>query len=249
MLEKIHNYISKWESQGYPEGIPDEADSKLELLNMAPSYRAICRAIMKNDNHLVNLGYSKGKCESYGIIKRIELAERAKKMNVFDAAKKRIEKMFEEFDNIYISFSGGKDSGVMLNLAIDVLREKFPTRKIGVFHIDYEAQYQMTTDYVDKTLNENTDILDIYRICMPLAAKCATSAYTDHWIPWNKDQFDLWVRSMPLNSVNESNHTFDFFKKGMWDYDFQVKFSEWYHKKKQCKKKHVAWLVFVQTNL
>ena len=36
--------------------------------------------------------------------------------NVYEAAIERIEFLFKEFDHILISFSGGKDSGVCLNL-------------------------------------------------------------------------------------------------------------------------------------
>ena len=36
--------------------------------------------------------------------------------NVYDAAMERIEYCFKQFDNIIVAFSGGKDSGVMLNL-------------------------------------------------------------------------------------------------------------------------------------
>lgn len=79
MREKILNYIKKWESQGYPDGIPDEADLKLEALNKVPSYRMICKAILKNDLALTSLGYSRPKTESYNILKRIELSQRAKK--------------------------------------------------------------------------------------------------------------------------------------------------------------------------
>ncbi len=246
MLEKINHYIKKWKSQGYPLDLPDEADSKLESLNMAPSYRAIVKAILKNDSHLQSLGYSKPASFEYGVLKRIELSERAKKMNVFDAAKARIKKVFEEFDNVYVSFSGGKDSGALLNLAAEVLRESFPKRKLGVFHIDYEAQYQMTTDYVDETLNSNSDVFEVYRICLPIAAACATSAYADHWIPWDRDKKDLWVRNLPLNSVNEMNHEFEFFTKGMRDYDFQDLFSGWIHNKKKAKK--TACLVGIRTD-
>lgn len=38
-------------------------------------------------------------------------------LNVFDAAMKRIEYIFNEFDNVLIAFSTGKDSGVMMELA------------------------------------------------------------------------------------------------------------------------------------
>lgn len=167
-------------------------------------------------------------------------------MNVYEATQDRLKTIFNDFDNIYVSFSGGKDSGILLNLCIDYLRKNHPDRKLGVFHIDYEAQYQMTTDYVDLELSKNKDILDIYRICLPIAASCATSAYSSHWIPWDKDKKDLWVRDIPKISINESNHEFDWFKKGMWDYDLQDRFSSWYHNKKKAKK--TACLVGIRTD-
>ena len=42
--------------------------------------------------------------------------------NVYDLAQERLRMIFNEFDNVYISFSGGKDSGVLLNLCIDYIR-------------------------------------------------------------------------------------------------------------------------------
>lgn len=153
-------------------------------------------------------------------------------MNVYEAAKERIAYIFEHFDNIILSFSGGKDSGVMLNLCIDYMRENNVTKKIALFHIDYEAQYQMTTDYVDLEYSKNSDLLEYYRICMPVKAQCATSVNTHYWLPWNKGEKDIWVRDMPLEAVNEDNHSFDFWYKGMWDYEFQKKISEWYQKEK-----------------
>ena len=151
-------------------------------------------------------------------------------MNVYELAKERIEFVFNKFEYVCVSFSGGKDSGILLNLAIDHCRKNYPGRRMGVFHIDYEAQYQMTTDYVDSELKKNSDILDIYRICLPVAAHCATSMHQSYWIPWDSDKKELWVRDIP-ESINESNHSFDFFVKGMWDYDFQSKFPLWLKEK------------------
>lgn len=246
MLQKVREYISRWEGQGYPEGIPDEAHLRLEALNKVPAYRHICRAILRNDNFLTTLGHSRPDCEAYGTIKRIEIEMRANKMNVYEATLRRLEFVFKEFDNVYVSFSGGKDSGVLLNMSIEFIKKHYPGRKLGVFHIDYEAQYQMTTDYVDSELAKNKDILDVYRICLPLAAKCATSAYESHWIPWDASKRHLWVRDIPLISINEMNNPFPWFKKGMWDYDLQERFAGWYHEKTGASR--TACLVGIRTD-
>lgn len=157
-------------------------------------------------------------------------------MNVYNATQIRLKTIFDEFDNVYVSFSGGKDSGILLNLAIDYIRENNLNRRIGVFHIDYEAQYQMTTDYVDLELEKNKDIIDVYRICLPIAASCATTMDKGYWIPWDKEAKSLWVRDLPDNAINESNHEFEWFIKGMRDYDLQERFAAWYHKKNNATK-------------
>ncbi len=43
-------------------------------------------------------------------------------MNVYERTQQRLKTVFDLFDNIYVSFSGGKDSGVLLNLCIDYIR-------------------------------------------------------------------------------------------------------------------------------
>ena len=79
MQQKIRKYIEKWERQGYADGIPDEADLKLEGMGKAPSYRMICKAILSNDVALTTLGFSRPKCDSYHILKKIEIEGRKSK--------------------------------------------------------------------------------------------------------------------------------------------------------------------------
>ena len=65
---------------------------------------------------------------------------------VYDALQERLKFLFEEFEHIFVSFSGGKDSGLLLNLVLDFQRKQYPEKKIGVFHQDFEAQYTVTTE-------------------------------------------------------------------------------------------------------
>lgn len=143
-------------------------------------------------------------------------------MNVHAAAIARMHRVFDEFEQVVVSFSGGKDSGVMLNLALQVATERGELRKLAVYHMDYEAQYQMTTDYVDRTFAALPPEVTRYWVCLPIKAQCATSMHQDHWIPWDQEKRHLWVRPMPTAAgvISEANAP-TWFAKGMWDYDFQ----------------------------
>lgn len=73
MEKKILQYIESWRNKGYEQSIPDEVPIGLEKRNLAPSYRAICVAIMKNDNQLEYLGFNRQPCKAYQEIKRQEI--------------------------------------------------------------------------------------------------------------------------------------------------------------------------------
>jgi predicted phosphoadenosine phosphosulfate sulfurtransferase len=78
MRTKIERYISTWEKRCYKEGIPDEVPVRIEQLHKAPSYKALVRAIFRNDSTLKGLGITTEKCRTYHEFKRIELAQRNK---------------------------------------------------------------------------------------------------------------------------------------------------------------------------
>ncbi len=157
----------------------------------------------------------------------------AKQITVYEAVQLRLKTIFELFDNVYVSFSGGKDSGVLLNLCIDYIRRNIPGRRIGVFHMDYEIQYRDTVRYVDRTLAENSDILDVYRICVPFKVCTSASMYQSYWRPWDENMREQWVRPRPDNCYTAED--FPFFDTSMWDYEFQNRFAQWLHKRNGAK--------------
>lgn len=149
-------------------------------------------------------------------------------LNAYELAQKRVEFLFSEFDNILVSFSGGKDSTVCLHLFYDWAREHNALEKLAMYHLDYEAQYQMTTDYVEEVFNSFSGIRK-YWLCLPILAQCACSIKSKgHWIPWEKDKKDIWVRKMPDSPylVSEDNAAFPF--KGMTDKECQDSFADWF---------------------
>ncbi|MGE9831635.1 DUF3440 domain-containing protein [Ligilactobacillus salivarius] len=151
-------------------------------------------------------------------------------INVYDAAMDRIKAAFNEFNNILVAFSGGKDSGVMLNMAYDYAKSTNQLDKLGMYFLDYEAQYQLTIDYVQSEFDRLADIKR-YWLCLPNSVPTATSMSTGYWIPWDKQKKDIWVRDMPNHDyvINEDNVPFDY-TVGRDDYTVQEDFTKWFSK-------------------
>lgn len=150
--------------------------------------------------------------------------------DVYTATLERIKYVFDEFDNVLIAFSGGKDSGVCLNMFYDYAKEHKKLGKLAMYLLDYEAQYQMTTDYVEETFKKYSDIKR-YWLCLPLEAQCCCNMNGGTWTVWDEKKQDIWVRKMPEYDyvININNCPFPF-QKGQLDYIVQKNFSKWYGK-------------------
>lgn len=150
--------------------------------------------------------------------------------DVYESFQQRLRLIFEEFENIYISFSGGKDSGLLLNLVLDYKRKYYPHRKIGVFHQDFEAQYTVTTEYIERTFERIKDETDIYWVCLPMATRTALSSYEMYWYPWDDTKKESWVREMPDREyvINLENNPITTYRYRMHQEDLAKQFGRWY---------------------
>lgn len=152
--------------------------------------------------------------------------------NVYEALQERLAFLFSEFDNIFVSFSGGKDSGLLLNLVLDFRRRHYPDRVIGVFHQDFEAQYRMTTEYVERTFEAIKDEVEPYWVCLPMATRTAMSNYEMYWYPWDDKKKELWVRPLPEHPyvISLENNLMTTYTYRMHQEDLAKQFARFYHR-------------------
>lgn len=150
--------------------------------------------------------------------------------NVYDAFLRRMKLIFEEFDHIFISFSGGKDSGLLLNLVLDYRNKYFPEKKLGVFHQDFEAQYTVTSEYIERTFERIKDQVEPYWVCLPMATRTAVSSYEMYWYPWDDKKKESWVRPMPEKEyvINLENNPITTYHYRMHQEDLAKQFGRWY---------------------
>lgn len=74
-VERFRKFISGWKQRGYSE-IPDEAPKELESKQWAPSWRRMCKVLLRNDYWCKGLGQTQPKSEAYQKYKIIK-AQRA----------------------------------------------------------------------------------------------------------------------------------------------------------------------------
>jgi len=148
-------------------------------------------------------------------------------IKVIDASRARIRYAFDNFERLFVSFSGGKDSSVMFHLVMDeaILRG----RKVGILLVDLEGQYTHTIEHVNTMFETYKDYIEIFWVCLPMSLRNAVSNFEPRWICWDGAKKDIWVRPMPNHpGVVKDVGFFPFFQHGMEFEEFVVLFGQWY---------------------
>lgn len=151
--------------------------------------------------------------------------------NVLDASIERIEYTLENFERVYLSFSAGKDSTIMLHLVADVAKRL--NRKFGVLLVDLEGQYELTIEHALKCAEMYKELIDLHWVCLPINLRNAVSVYQPFWKCWDPEAKEAWIRNPP-KQAKTNIEDYPFFTDGMEFEEFVPEFGEWYSQGKSC---------------
>jgi len=135
--------------------------------------------------------------------------------NVFEMALARIEYIYSEFDDVIISISGGKDSTIILNLAL-LVAERLGKLPLKALFIDQEAEWQHVIDYLKRIKSDPR--IELFWLQCPLRISNGTSYHTPWLYCWEDGK--EWMREKEADSIHQNiygtltfKHLFDAFQQ------------------------------------
>lgn len=121
---------------------------------------------------------------------------------VLEASQHRAVWALQNFPRVCVSFSGGKDSTVMLHITALLAREM--GKKISVLFIDWEAQFSSTIAHCKRMRDLYKDVIDdFYWVAIPLTTQNALTQFEPEWQCWEPGA--QWVRQ-PLKARLPTRH-------------------------------------------
>ena len=155
------------------------------------------------------------------------------KDNVHVATKKRMQDVFNTFPKVYVAFSGGKDSTVMLHMALEAARSE-DRMPLDVLFVDLEGQYDSTIRHIEEVAL-NPEEINLHWICLPLNLRNSVSVFQPHWRCWDPEQSSVWIRPMPRHpQVVSDPGQYPFFRYGMEFEDFVYQWGNWFSNGEKC---------------
>lgn len=159
------------------------------------------------------------------------LVKRFDSRNVLEAARERMALVFDAFDTVIVSISGGKDSTALAHLALVEARRR--DRRVGLYFLDEEVVYQSTVDQVDKLMSMFPEHTTRLWLQIPFRLTNATSTTEGQLVCWEPGKHKLWMRQRRPDSIHHapwdrSTETVRDRRKGFGFYDAIANFERCY---------------------
>jgi len=118
---------------------------------------------------------------------------------VIEASYHRIKSIFSKVDTPIVSFSGGKDSTVLLFMTLSIA-EELDRLPLKVLLFDEEVLDPDTLDYCAQ-VRLMPDI-EFYWVCVPIR-HTVRSKFRSFWWTWDPAEKDRWARPIPDYAISE----------------------------------------------
>ena len=146
--------------------------------------------------------------------------------NVYQASIERINYIFDNFEKIVVSCSGGKDSLVLTYLTLEIAKQK--NKKIYLFYLDQEFEYNSTFNIIDKIMKNEYIIPLWFQVhgSLPTAIN-----HTEYFLePWNPKEKYRWIREQKRISIKKIDwqveNKFSLIKDGLFGFYGLIKCME-----------------------
>ena len=121
-------------------------------------------------------------------------------MNCVDAARERVAHVFETFDEVWVQFSGGKDSTAVLYL-VKEYHEKHGLGPVNCIFRDEEMVSPATIKFVEEV--SNYDWVNMEWYCLPYGQEVWVLGRREYVLLWSnfRKSEDRLIREMPKNAI------------------------------------------------
>lgn len=131
-------------------------------------------------------------------------------IDVYEAAKIRVKEIVKTFDHVFVSFSGGKDSLVALNIVQEVYNEMGITEKVKVIFRDEELIPDDVIKFVQDIYHSGK--YDFRYFCIPLRSEKYVLGNKVEYIQWDKNR--KHIRPVPDFAITDWEHVYDQYNSG-----------------------------------
>jgi predicted phosphoadenosine phosphosulfate sulfurtransferase len=121
---------------------------------------------------------------------------------VLEAARRRIAFVFDHYERVICSISGGKDSTVLAHLALVEAHKR--GRKLGLYFLDEEATYQSSVDQVEYLMGLYPDNVTPLWLQVQFRLTNAVSVEQGQLECWEEGASKVWMRNRAKGSIKHA---------------------------------------------